>query len=378
MFSIVFQKTSFLSTLLMCGIMLVSCESSRQALQHGHYKTAIDKAVNKLKRTPDDKESREILAQAYPLYIQKREGDIKNTEASINPFKWDDIVPIYDDMQNVYDNIYGCPAALEVIPKPIDYTKKLTEAKKKSAEAYYQAGITDLSMNTIEKARSAYEQFKKAQEKFPNVKPDILARIEEAKQKATLRVKLRYLPISDNIELQKYSLDDSFTSNEIEDYKKDLDAKEFLDTKFENEANHLVRLTYTQFMVEQPQYTNTLIQRSDSLPIKNNLQTVERYEKIQAELLITESKYRVTSTLEISIKDNKTNQSDNQSISEEYIWTQQWATLQNGDPRALTEDQRKLIQQQARIPKFQELFNELQRKIVDKTKEKISEYYKGY
>lgn len=383
------SKKIVLFSLLLCEIVaFTACTSGKRAFENGDYGRAIYLAVDRLRRTPEHSKSRHTLDKAYQLYIKKNESDVKNIEASVHPFKWDDIVNIYQNTHAVYDQIRACPAALEVVPQPVRYDERLQTARRNAAEAHYEAGITDLSLNKREKARSAYFQFQKAQEFFPNIKSDILARMTEAKQKATLRVAVFYSPIAINFNLQKYSLVDAITRNEIDRYTQDLDKREFIDAEMipeptpQQEVEDLVRLAYTQFNPEQPQYKETVEQRFDSVRIErtSNGQTFVSYEKVWAEIAIREKSVRTTGMFEVLINDAETAQIlFNQSVSDEYIWTHRWATLRNGDQRALTEEQRKLLQQSEQlVPSYQMLFDELQRKIAGKTKEKISEYYKGY
>jgi hypothetical protein len=211
--------------------------------------------------------------------------------------------------------------------------------------------------------------------------------MNEAKQKATLRIAVFYSPISINFNLQRYSLVDAITRNEIDRYTQDLDKRDFLNAEMipeptpQQEVEDLIRLAYTQFNTEQPQYKETIEQRLDSVRIErtSNGQTFVSYEKVWAEIAIREKSLRATSMLEVLINDAETAQIlFNQSVADEYVWTHRWATLRNGDQRALTEAQRKLLQQSEQlVPSYQMLFDELQRKIANQVKGKISEYYKN-
>jgi hypothetical protein len=380
-------KKSVLLSLLIFQI-LTCCTSGRRAFENGDYERASYLAIDRLRRNPDHKKSRVTLEKAYSLFIKKTETDIRNTQNDVNPLKWDNVVGAYQRVHNLFDQIKACPAALEVVRNPVRYDADLQEARKRASEAHYELGLTELAIGTREKAKSAYYQFKQAQEYFPNLKSDYIARLNEAKQKATISVALFFLPTSANTNLQRYSLIDVITRNDLNQFVQELDKRDFLhatliaEPSLTEDANDLVKLAYTQFNTDQPQFKETVEQRLDSVRIEKQIngQTFVSYEKVWAEVAIREKTLRATSSLEVIITDTDGGQIlFNQSTPAEYIWSHKWAILRNGDKRALTQEQQRWLEVGEQMtPSYQMLFEELQKKTNPLLRQKIQQYYNQY
>jgi len=365
-----------------------ACTSGKKAFQNGDYPRAIYLSVDRLRKSPDHSKSRQTLGKAYQLYLKKSEEDARNIQNSVDVFRWDKIVDIYQGAHDVYDQVKTCPAALEVLGSPKRFDEPLQEARKNASKAHYELGIVALAGGTREKSRQAYYDFKKAQDYYPNLQPDLVARLNDAKQKATLRVGVLLFPINSSFNLQKYALIDAALRNPLNLYVQELEKREFLDAEAIAEPNaigdadDLIKMAYTNFLPEQIQFKEEVVQRLDSIKREQviNGQTFLSYEKVWAEIGIKEKTLRSTAVLELIITDTETGQIlFNQSLQAEYIWKSKWATLRTGDIRATTPEQQGLLaQQEAIVPNYQTLFDALQTNIFNQLKVKVNGYYKAY
>lgn len=380
-------KKILLFCLLLSQILPTACTSGKRAFESGNYERATYLAIDRLRRSPDHKKSRQTLDKAYHLFIKKNQADVNAWQASLEPLKWDNVVDVYQRTHQVFDQIKACPAALEVVRNPLRFDNELQEARRKASEGHYEVGLNELAGGTREKARSAYQHFKKAQEYYPNLKSDYTARLNEAKQKATLQVAVWLAPTSANFNLQKFGVTDALMRNDLNQFVQDLDKRFFLDAELVLDPNQqnfddLLKIACTQFNPEQTQYAETNEQRTDSIRIETSVngQTFVSYERVWADINVREKSFRTTGALEILITDAETGQIlFNQAVQGEYIWRNKWAILRAGDARAANAQQKELLNRREEpTPSYQNLFDELQKIMAVQLKQKLTDYYKEY
>ena len=130
------MKLKIFSSILLTSLLLSSCYTGKKALQKGNYADAVFKSIERLRSNPDNKKSKAILSDAYPLAIQTLEIEIEEVLATNDLNKFGVISTKYQTLNDMAKEIRRSPAALRIIPNPKTYTVQLTAAKDKAAEAF--------------------------------------------------------------------------------------------------------------------------------------------------------------------------------------------------------------------------------------------------
>src|SRR6266850_1086950 len=94
--------------------LIESCSSGKSAYKHGDYYTAVLEAVQRLRQSPDNKKSKNVLGLSYQAAVDFLNTDVQNQIASNASTKWKTIVQDYDKINNLYENIRTSPGALKV------------------------------------------------------------------------------------------------------------------------------------------------------------------------------------------------------------------------------------------------------------------------
>ncbi|MDH5598823.1 MAG: hypothetical protein OEY34_06855, partial [Cyclobacteriaceae bacterium] len=149
-----------LATLLLGASFFVSsCSSGKKALSRGDYYQSVLLSVQRLRRNPDHKKSRESLASSYPASLAFFEENIRNLKARDDRAKWRGIMDNYTKINNMYEEIRKSPGAREVIPNPKNYYDELKLARENAAEESYQYGLLELNKGNRESAKLAHAAF---------------------------------------------------------------------------------------------------------------------------------------------------------------------------------------------------------------------------
>jgi hypothetical protein len=170
------------------------CNSSKKSLQRGNYYSAVMQAVAKLRRSPNNKKSREALKNAYPLALDRYLIEINRMKSGQDQFKNGKIVDTYTRINQMHDEIRRSPAALEVIPNPEDYYSQLKYHQEQAASERYEAGQAALDMNSRSYAIEAYNHFVLA-DSYVSGYRDVLRKIETSRELATIKVLVEQVPV---------------------------------------------------------------------------------------------------------------------------------------------------------------------------------------
>lgn len=249
--------TRIISTLVFFAIAIIvtlsACSSGKAALEHGNYYQAVLTSVNQLRRNPGHKKSTETLRAAYPLAVSYYEGLANNALSSNAQFKWTEVVNSYTALNQMGDEIRRSPGALAVISNPANYSGKLNEARQNAAEEQYQAGIMALGLGTRDKAKEAYQYFKRSTEFVAGYK-DANQKMQDALWAATVKVLVEPIPTQSrslavstdffNARLSEYLHQDQ---NRINQFVKFYTPAETQQLKLY--PDHIVRLEFDEFTV---------------------------------------------------------------------------------------------------------------------------------
>lgn len=141
--------------------LLTGCNSSEKLLQKGQYDRAIDKAVEKLRKKPNDDQELYVLKEAYTKANSFDMDQIEFLEKEGREENYVKIFLLYERLDNRQDRIKTLPTSLMSEFTIIDYDEQLIESKSQAAEISYEKGLQYLELGGRENARRAYYEFER-------------------------------------------------------------------------------------------------------------------------------------------------------------------------------------------------------------------------
>ena len=320
------------------ALVYFGCTSGKKSYQQGNYIQSVQQSVERLRKNPDHKKSREVLAQAYPLAIKYYTNEIQRYKISNDPFKSGNIVDTYKVLNAMSQDIRRCPGALSVIPNPRDYTAEVNQYTKQAADERYSAGIEALKLQTRQDAKLAYDDFVRANEYSPGYL-DVQDKMEEAMYYATLKVRVEQVPVPTS----QYQLSVQFFQDQVEQFLFNYHDNQFVrfysekDESLKNPDQVLV-FQLEDFVVGQ---TNNLQQTNEvskdsvvmgTVKLENGKST-NVYGTVKAKFTKNRSEIISKGLLSMRIVDSATNTVVfHEKFPGQFTWFTEWGNF-NGDER---------------------------------------------
>ncbi len=370
---------------------ILRCTSSKKSFKSGNYYASVMQSVSKLRKSPNNKKSREILSQAYPMAVDFYQNQIVRMKDSQDRFKNGNIYDAYAMLNNMYDAIKRSPAALQVIPNPEDNYSQFKYYAKEAAGERYVAGEEALNMNSRPYAIEAYTHFVKCNLYQPGYL-DVRDKIEEAKYYATLKVLVEQVPVP----TMQAGLSAQFFQDQIEQFLFNYQDNEFIrfystrDQSLENPDQILV-LQFDDFVVGQVNNQERIIELTkDSVVVgtiskssvqsgdSNSNEKVNVYGTVKATFRENSRQVISRGLLSMRIMDARFNTVVfHEKFPGEFIWANKWGSF-NGDERALSREQLRIANQRPVLPPSpQVLFIEFCKPIYGQLKSKVRGYYRN-
>ncbi len=370
-----------------------SCTSGKKSFKSGNYYASVMQSVSKLRKSPNNKKSREILSQAYPMAVDFYQNQIIRMKDSQDRFKNGNIYDAYAMLNNMFDAIKRSPAALQIIPNPEDNYNQFKYYAKEAASERYTAGEDALKMNTRPYAIEAYDHFVRCNLYQPGYL-DVKDKIEEAKYFATLKVLVEQVPVP----TMQAGLSAQFFQDQIEQFLFNYQDNEFIrfysarDQNLENPDQILV-LQFDDFVVGQVNNQERIIELTkDSVVVgtvaksavqsgdanSNANEKVNVYGTVKAKFRENSRQVISRGLLSMRIMDARSNTVVfHEKFPGEFVWVNKWGSF-NGDERALSQEQLKIANQRpAQPPSPQVLFIEFSKPIYGQLKSKVRGYYRN-
>jgi hypothetical protein len=245
-----------------------SCSSSKKSFESGNYYTSVMQSVNKLRKSPNNKKSRETLSQAYPMAVDYYLNQVRRMKDGQDRFKNGKIVDSYKMLNSMHDEIRKSPAAMEVIPNPEDFYNQMKYHTREAAAERYAAGEEAMAMESRPYAIEAYQHFVQADQYQPGYL-DVKNKIDEARYFATLKVLVEQVPVP----TMQAGLSAQFFQDQIEQFLFNYQDNEFIrfySTKDESlkEPDQIIVIQFDDFVVGQVNNQERIIEASkDSVVI---------------------------------------------------------------------------------------------------------------
>ena len=384
--------TKFYSILLLFLFYLGACKTASKAYDKGDYKNAIELAVKKLQKDPNDGETRALLQNAYRFAVDNHEDKVRILSNSGNENRYEQIYSEYRQLQNFYELMRQYPALSFV--KATDYSSYLETYKNKAADVHYQKGLALLNDGEGNKDdfRRAYSSFKNAL-KYKSDDQEIRKRLEEAYDLAVVNIVV--LPMN-----EQYGGGNSYrysSSYQLRNFETDVlrnlryqSNNEFIkfysesDARINNvAADEIMELRLGRMEIGRPydqQQTRTV---SKDVVIKETVykpdSIVKQYGKVHAQITTTRRTLVSDGDLYVTSRDANGRILWNDIFRGEHKWQVEFATYR-GDERALSESDRALLNNQSNhnTPTEDEITEAVLRQIQNEMNLRVRNHYNRY
>lgn len=372
----------FLTILL--GIFLASCNTSKNYLERKDEDKALQDAVKRVTKNPDDENALKAIPLLYKSIQEDQLAKIKTLSGSRELSRWDKILDSYNDLQQAYNIIINAPNAFKILT-PVSYSTNLLETKQQAAEDYYASGLSYLAKPGRDNAKKAYNAFKKTS-KYVDTYKDSRLKMDEAFENAVVDVVIN--PVQDNSFFfnsgwgntgYNYS-NEYFQQTLVRElgYNDKRYAARFYTDWEARRANikpdWVIDLRLRDMDIPQP-YRNTYT-RSASKQVEVGRDTSGRavYRTVYATVQVTRMSFTARADMEVTVRDlaSGKNVSYN-SFREDFRWEQENGSY-SGDSRALSSYDWSIINNNSyyNTPQKEDILNELYRKIYPQVKNSIS------
>ena len=364
-------------------VLIFACSTGKKALQKGDYFSAVSKAVERLKTSPENKNAIQVLSDGYPMTLEWTQEEMDLVLSSNNSFKWEQTISLMQQVNQLSDLIRSTPAARKIISNPKTYTSELKMAYEKAAEERYNAGLAELDDNTRESARRAYDHFSRANQLVNNYK-DARQLMEEAKSSATLRVVVEAIPVN----TQRYKLSSEFFYNQVFEYLNN----QFRPSGFVSfyspvqaekagltNADFIIDMEFFDFSVGNLVRTEKEENAEQTVKVETRDTTRITYKKYTAKLKTFSDQVISGGNLRVRIIDNSTGKLMNDElVPGSFTWVNQYAIFV-GDKEALNAAQLDLTRRRALpLPADQDLFIEFTKPIYSQVTQNLNRFFRKY
>ena len=373
---------------MLCGFLLISCTSSKDLYEQGDYYEAVMRSVEKLRKNPNHKNSREVLAVAYPSAVRYYADKMSsNADAGVD-FRFTKEADMYHKLNAMYEHIQKSPAAKQVIDYPIKYYSNLERVRPLAAEEQFQAGQYHLEQGDRENAKMAYRYFSKANDFVPGYKK-VDQMMEMAYNRSILHVLAKLQPVTS----RAYQLSADQFYAQVNNTLKRIEQNEFIRFYTPEEAKRLqminpdqvLEIRFEDFIVGET-HTREIVETVERDSVKVGEVTLDGGRKrdvigsVKADLVIREMAVVSKGMVSMSISNDPFGEQElvAQDFPGEFVWSHQWGKF-NGDERALSEEQMEICSRAPVSPAPpQQLFVEFTKPIHQQLNYKLLSFYRDY
>lgn len=332
--------------ILLTAAILTSCGSSKNYLQRNDEDKALQDAVKKLNKSPDNADALAALPVLYNNIQLAHTAKINSYKNSKEVSRWDKIISEYAQLQSAYNAIINSTPAFRLIT-PKSFETELLESRQNGADEYYALAQAALNEGSRESAKTAYDHFKKAEKFIPGYR-DAKTQMAKAYENAIVNVVIT--PVEDNSFFFNTGWGNAGYNYSNEYFQQTL-VRELSN---QNTSRYPARF-YTEWEARrdniQPDWVVSLRLRNMDIPYPVNntytRQTSARvqsgkdtsgntlYQTVYATMNITRSAFTARGDMEVTIKDVATGSNISyRTYREDYRWEQEKASY-SGDSRAL-------------------------------------------
>ena len=380
--------TKLYPLLIACSVVLFySCKTASKSYKKGDYTEAIELGVKKLQKDQSDYETRDLIQQSYNYSVSQHEDEIRILSNSKNDNRFESIWVHYMELQHLYKTIQQYPAVARLI-KTKDYSEYVTTYGDKAAEVHIEKAGRWMAEGTKISYREGYKEFNKALQ-FKPYDDELRRQRDTAYDLAITKVIIS--PIQSFGGGYSYS-----SSRQMQDFQRDIIRtlsnnmnnsfvkfyNEF-DARNENiEADQVMDLNLSRISVGQPNDNKSSKEVSREVVIREIVykpdSVVKQYGTVKAKIITTKRNLISQGDLNITLRDTRGRTIWNDHFTGEHKWETEFVSF-TGDERALSEEDKKLVNQENITPPTEEtITHELFRQIQYDLMQRLRNYYTRY
>ncbi len=368
-------------------ILLAGCKTAGKAYDKGNYTNAIELAVKKLQKNPNDGDAKALIKAAYKNAVDEHENKIAILSRSSGEPKYEQIYNIYRDLQNLNSIIRQAPP-LQGIVQPTDYSDYLTTYKNKTGELYYEKGMAKMDLHDKAASRDAYRNFQKALKFKEN--DSIRMKMDEAYRHAIVRIVV--LPMNNNNYGYQYS-NNSYQLRNFEEslvrnlrYSQNNEFVKFYsewDARSENiEADEVLEMYLNRMEIGRPYDQHSTRNVSKEIVVKEIVykpdSIVKQYARVSAQVTVTRRTMVSEGDLYITSKDARGMTLWTYFVRGEHRWQIEFASYR-GDERALSDNDRALLNRyDYNTPREDEIMEAILRQIENEMQYRLRNHLNRY
>ena len=379
---------SYILLPILTGMLLVACNSSKSMYEKGNYYEAVMRSVEKLRKSPNNKNAREVLASAYPSAVNSFMDQIDNNNNANIPMKFTEEARIYGQLNGMYESIQRSPGAMQVIDNPRKYYRALERIKPFAAEEQYAAGMGLLRQNDRASAKQAYFHFLEADKFIPGYK-DVADRAEEAYNRAILHVVAKLQPVQSRF----YELSGEEFFRQVNNTLSQIERNEFIRFYSPEEAQEInlqrpdqvIEINFEDFVVGET-HTKEIVEKMERDSVKvGEIDLAGGRKKdvlgtVKADVVINHMEIVSRGVVSLTITESQMSNKNilYQDFPGQFVWFHEWGHF-NGDDRALTPEQIEVCNRRRIEPiPPQQMFVEFTRPIQQQLNNRLLSFYRGY
>lgn len=375
-------------SIIFTALFFIACKSPAKLYDKGNYYDAMDAAIKKLQKDPNDYESKEVLKSSYKYAVEDHEDRIRILSGSGSDLKYDQVFDQYDQLQNLYEKIRRYPAIAQII-KPTDYSSFVETYRNKAYEAHVAKAEKWVEGEDRRSYREAYYEFKKALRYKPD-DFDAKKKLEDAYDAAVVKVMLVPMDIANN---NYYYSNNSYQVRNFQDalirnlnYNSGAEfIKYFTEWSAESkriEPDEIVEMRMGRMNIGQPYDQNSSKQVSKEVVVKERVYSkdsvVKEYGKVYATITTTKRTLVSDVDMYVTAREPKGRILWSDNLTSEHQWKTEFVTY-TGDERALSESEKVLLNKKDyKTPKQEDITNDLLSKLQNDVIYRLRNYYNRY
>lgn len=363
-------------------VSIAGCRSAAKLYDKGNYDEAVELAVKKLQKKPDN-ETRSLLQNAYQYAVNDHETRIRQHSDNSNELKWEWIYSEYASLQKLHDAIHRSPEAMAIVDA-IDYSSYLNTYADKAADVRYDRGMQWMNKNDKLSFRNAFHEFEVALQ----YKPGDLSLIEikdEAYENAVINVVV--MPLENDH--YRYSSYNDFDLRNLEnDLLRQLQyntGNRFVrfysswDAGSRNiQPDQFVDFRFSTFNIGRTRDENSVREVSKEVVVKETVyrpdSIVKEYKKVFAKIKTTKRSMLSDGVLQVNVRDASGRWLWSDDIRGNHNWFTEFSTF-TGDERALSETDKQLVNRRQEYPPRE---NEIIRCIINEINSNVTGRVRNY
>lgn len=371
------------------AILMASCKSATKLYEKGRYDEAVEVAAKKLQKDPTDTKLQDVILNAYKFAVEDHEAQLSKYNSSSNDLKWEWMYAEYSDLQRLYDAIRKSPDVYNIV-QPHDYSQDVQQFREKAGDNRYNRGLQLMRDAGNDKLvyRQAYREFQTALGFIPG-DVDIQNKMNEAFNYAVINVVVLPLEERGSYQYSSYNTRYRTFDNNMVTYLQNNNSNQFVRyySAFDADARRIVADQVIEIRFSSMNIGRTSDERSTRTVSKDVVvketvirpdSVVKQYAKVTAKITTTKRAMRSNGMIQVVARDYNNRVTWSENYTGEHYWSTEFASY-TGDTRALSEEDKKLVdRQQAIPPREDDIIRSIMDEIQSKAECGVRDYFNRF